>query len=155
MFPKLGRGGENNATRATVDLPFDSKPIDATLRVIYGDTDQMGVVYYANYFRYFEFSRSEWFRAHGGSYIEMEKKGLMLPVTDAHCSYRASAKYEDVLVVRVFISKLGRASIVFGYEIRRESDPTLLCTGSTTHACINTAGRPTRLPPEVLRIFQG
>ena len=60
--------------------------------VYYEDTDCLGVVYYANYFRYFELSRSEYFRARGGSYVDVEKRGLMLPVVDASCSYRAPAR---------------------------------------------------------------
>ncbi|HZA14263.1 MAG TPA: thioesterase family protein, partial [Myxococcaceae bacterium] len=64
--------------------------VEAKLRVIYGDTDQMGVVYYANYFRYFEFARSEYFRAKGGSYRELEQEGRHLPVIEASCSYKAA-----------------------------------------------------------------
>ena len=64
--------------------------VQARVRVIYGDTDQMGVVYYANYFRYFEFARSEFLRAHGRSYREMEAEGLMLPVVEATCRYRGT-----------------------------------------------------------------
>ena len=67
----------------------------ARVRVIYGDTDQMGVVYYANYLRYFEFARSELLRAHGRSYRDMEAEGLSLPVVEATCRYVAPARYED------------------------------------------------------------
>ena len=73
----------------------------ARVRVIYGDTDQMGVVYYANYLRYFEFARSEFLRAHGRSYREMEAEGLSLPVVEATCRYMAPARYEDVLRVGI------------------------------------------------------
>jgi acyl-CoA thioester hydrolase len=132
----------------------NARPIEARVRVIYGDTDQMGVVYYANYFRYFELSRSEWFRAHGGSYIEMEKSGLLLPVVEAQCSYRASARYEDLLVIKAWVATLRRASLTFEYEIRKEGDETILVTGQTTHACITKEGRPTRLPPLVMELFR-
>ena len=125
--------------------------VEAKLRVIYGDTDQMGVVYYANYFRYFEFARSEYFRARGGSYTEVEKDGFMLPVIEATCSYRAPARYDDVLVVKVWIEHLKRASLRFQYEVRREGDPAVLVEGHTVHACINREGRPTAMPEALVR----
>ena len=129
-------------------------PVEARLRVIYGDTDQMGVVYYANYFRYFEFARSEYFRARGGSYVEVEKQGRRLPVFEASCNYRAPARYDDLLVVKVWVSELRRASIVFHYEVRRDGDGELLCTGQTSHACINFEGRPTALPEQVVALLK-
>ena len=132
----------------------NAKAVEATCRVIYGDTDQMGVVYYANYFRYFELSRSEWFRAHGGSYIELEKSGLLLPVVEAQCSYRASARYEDLIVIKAWVATLRRASLTFEYEIRRQGEDVILVTGQTTHACITREGRPTRLPEGVMQLFR-
>ncbi len=128
--------------------------VEARLRVIYGDTDQMGVVYYANYFRYFEFARSEYFRAHGGSYRELEQGGLLLPVVEAHCTYKASAKYDDLLVISTTISELRRASLKFSYQLSREGEAQILCTGHTVHACITREGRPTRLPDAITRLFQ-
>jgi acyl-CoA thioester hydrolase len=119
--------------------------IEAKLRVIYGDTDQMGVVYYANYFRYFEFSRAEYLRTQGWSYRQMEADGALLPVVDAQCSYKAPARYEDLLTIRARVTELRRASVVFGYEISRE-DGVLLATGRTVHACVGKDGRPTRIP---------
>ncbi len=127
--------------------------VEARLRVIYGDTDQMGVVYYANYFRYFEFARSEFFRAKGGSYRELEKEGMFLPVVEASCSYKASAKYDDLLVIRTWISELKRASLTFAYEIRREGEDRILCTGRTIHACIGRDGRPVRLPDAIVSVL--
>jgi acyl-CoA thioester hydrolase len=127
--------------------------VEARVRVIYGDTDQMGVVYYANYFRYFELSRSEYFRARGGSYVEVEKRGLKLPVVEARCSYRSPARYDDVLVITCSVTRLKRASIEFTYEVRKESDAAILCTGHTLHACINAEGRPTALPEDVVKLL--
>jgi acyl-CoA thioester hydrolase len=129
--------------------------VEARLRVIYGDTDQMGVVYYANYFRYFEFARSEYFRARGGSYRELERDGLMLPVVEATASYKSPARYEDVLLIRARVSELRRVSLVFSYEIYREGgSDTPLCTGRTVHACVSREdGKPTRLPDSVLRLL--
>ncbi|MFP2932867.1 acyl-CoA thioesterase [Pyxidicoccus sp. 3LG] len=129
--------------------------VEARLRVIYGDTDQMGVVYYANYFRYFEFARSEYFRARGGSYAELERSGSQLPVVEASCQYKAPARYDDLLVIQATVSELRRASIVFTYELFRDGEPrTLLCTGRTLHACVGRDGKPTRLPDAIVRLMK-
>src|SRR5512132_2760918 len=118
---------------------------EAHVRVIYGDTDQMGVVYYANYFRYFELARGEYLRARGGSYGALERDtGLTLPVVEASCEYKAPARYEDLLVIRAEVSEVRRASLAFRYEIRRQAEGKLLCTGRTVHACVRPDGRPTR-----------
>ncbi len=129
--------------------------VEARLRVIYGDTDQMGVVYYANYFRYFEFARSEYLRARGGSYRTLEAEGFLLPVVEASCQYKASARYDDMLLIRAWVSELRRASLTFTYELLREGEPpTLLCTGRTVHACIGREGRPQRLPSSLLGVLE-
>jgi acyl-CoA thioester hydrolase len=127
--------------------------VEAKVRVIYGDTDQMGVVYYANYFRYFELARSEYFRARGGSYRDVEARGLMLPVVEASCSYRAPARYEDVLHVKADITQMKRASLRFTYEVRREGHDAILVTGQTLHACVNKEGRPVALPEDVVKLL--
>jgi acyl-CoA thioester hydrolase len=128
--------------------------VEARIRVIYGDTDQMGVVYHANYFRYFEFSRSEYFRARGGSYREMEREGLALPVVEATASYKSPARYDDMLLVRPRVSEVKRVSLTFTYEIFREGgSDTPLCTGRTVHACVSREGRPTRLPEALVRLL--
>jgi acyl-CoA thioester hydrolase len=126
----------------------------AKLRVIYGDTDQMGVVYYANYFRYFEFSRSEYLRARGGSYTLFEASGFGLPVVTAHCDYKRPAKYEDLLVIDVHLAELRRASMRFEYEIKREGDGAVLVTGHTVHACIGASGKPTGLPESLVKLLR-
>jgi acyl-CoA thioester hydrolase len=118
----------------------------AQVRVIYGDTDQMGVVYYANYFRYFEFARSEFLRAHGGSYREMEAEGLSLPVVEATCRYQAPARYEDLLLIGTEVPTVSRVTLTFHYRVTRAGEPGVLCTGSTVHACLGKGGRPARLP---------
>ena len=127
--------------------------VEAKLRVIYGDTDQMGVVYYANYFRYFEFARAELIRARGGSYRDMEQAGSFLPVVEASCKYKAPARYDDAILIRVEVSELRNASVAFAYEVRREGDPQVLCTGSTLHACVGRDGRPMRLPESITRLL--
>ncbi len=124
---------------------------DAIVRVIYGDTDQMGVVYYANYFRYFEFARSELFRARGGSYVRMEQEGFGLPVVEASASYKSPARYEDLLTIRVSVGELRRASMRFDYRVLRDGAP--LAQGHTIHACVGPKGKPAGLPDWVVRLL--
>lgn len=119
-------------------------------RVIYGDTDQMGVVYYANYLRWFERGRSEFLRQIGLSYATIEKAGFHFPVAEVVCRYAQSACYDDVIQIETELSQLGRASLSFEYRISREADRSLLAAGSTRHACIDYGGRVKRIPP----IFQ-
>ncbi|ATB34405.1 acyl-CoA thioesterase [Melittangium boletus] len=129
--------------------------VEARIRVIYGDTDQMGVVYHANYLRYFEFARGEFFRSRGGSYRELEREGVMLPVIEVAAAYKAPARYDDELVVRVWVSDFKRASLSFSYEVRRAGAPeSLLSTGRTVHACVGRDGKPTRLPEALVRLLQ-
>lgn len=115
-------------------------------RVIYGDTDQMGVVYYANYLRWFESGRSEWLRQIGLPYGEIEAQGFHFPVTEVSCRYAQSARYDEVVRIETELITLGRATFTFNYRISRENDDTLLATGSTRHACIDRTGRVSRLP---------
>ncbi len=119
------------------------------IRVIYGDTDQMAVAYYANYLRWFEAGRNEWIRARGLTYREVEERfRLMLPVTEAHVDYRAPARYDDVVAVETSLAEVRRASVRFGYRLVRGGE--LLATGHTVHACVDVDGRVQRMPAELL-----
>ena len=119
----------------------------ARVRVIYGDTDQMGMVYYANYLRYFESARSDYWRALGRSYKDLEAWGVAMPVIEAHCDYKRPAHYEDLLVVDIEVSQLRGASVRFSYRVLRGE--TLIAQGYTRHAIIGTDGRPRALPEEM------
>ena len=114
------------------------------IRVIFGDTDQMGVVYYANYLRYFESARAAYWRDLGKSYKDLVEWGVALPVVSAHCDYKRPAFYEDLLVVDTRVSELRGASLRFAYRVLRGND--LLAEGYTRHAVIGTDGRPKALP---------
>jgi acyl-CoA thioester hydrolase len=118
------------------------------LRVIFGDTDQMGVVYYANYLRFFEAARGDYWRSLGRSYKDLEDAGVGLPVIEAHCAYKRPARYEDVLDVDVEIGEIRMASLRFDYKIYRGAE--LLAEGWTRHAVIGKDGKP-RVMPEVMR----
>jgi acyl-CoA thioester hydrolase len=119
------------------------------VRVRYAETDSMGVVYYANYFVWFEVGRTDLLRESGWSYREMEVDGFALPVIDAHCAYRESAKYDDELEVRTMGTMMSPVRVAFTYEVVRASDGVVLATGSTVHATLDRRGRPCRLPERV------
>ena len=114
------------------------------IRVIFGDTDQMGVVYYANYLRYFESARAAYWRSLGKSYKDLEAWGIALPVVEAHCHYKSPAYYEDLLAVETRVSELRGASLRFAYRIFRGE--LLIADGTTRHAVIGSNGRPRALP---------
>jgi len=119
------------------------------LRVIYGDTDQMGVVYYANYLRYFEAGRNEFIRAKGLPYRDFEERHrLALPVVEAGVQYKVPARYDDLVAVETFLTEVRRASARFGYRLLRGQE--LLATGHTLHACVDLAGRVQRMPRELV-----
>lgn len=119
-------------------------------RVLYGDTDSGGVVYYANYLRYFEAARTEFMREYVASYMELEKLGFILPVVDCHIRYKASARYDDLLVTESCLLDVKKVSCRFNYRILREKDNKLLVNGYTTHAAINKEGKLAKLPEEYL-----
>ena len=121
------------------------------VRVIFGDTDQMGVVYYANYLRYFESARAALMRHLGLSGKDLVRLGVQFPVAEASCRYRRPAHYEDLLDVDIAVSELGHARIRFSYVIRRGD--VVLAEGGTTHACIDASGRPRRIPAELRDAF--
>ena len=124
------------------------------IRVIYGDTDQMGVVYYANYLRYFEAGRNEFLRAHGVRYRDFEQQHqVLLPVVEAQVSYKQPARYDDLVSVFTGLSRIGRASVRFEYRALRGDD--LLATGHTVHACVSRAGQVVALPGSVVTLLRG
>jgi acyl-CoA thioester hydrolase len=123
--------------------------VETRIRVIYGDTDQMGVVYYANYLRFFEAGRTEFLRAKGMSYRDFEERSrLQLPVVEAQVSYRLPARYDDLLAVETALTEVRRASARFGYRVLRGGD--LIATGHTVHACVGPDGKLQRMPRDLL-----
>ena len=122
------------------------------IRVIYGDTDQAGIVYYANYLRFFEASRGAFLRERGRSYLEIEAAGLTMPVIEAHVRYLRPARYEDLLVVQVRLEKVRGASLRFEYDVVRDGE--VIAQGFTEHACIGRDGRPRRFPAELRDLLE-
>jgi acyl-CoA thioester hydrolase len=113
-------------------------------RVIYGDTDQMGVVYYANYLDLFERGRCEYMRERAFDYTAFERGGFFFPVVEANVKYRSPAKFDDLLYIDTEISAVSRITVDFSYRVLRST--TLLAEGFTRHACLSKEGRPVRLP---------
>lgn len=125
---------------------FPSSEIWLAHRVCYGETDCMGVVYYAQYLVFFERARSEYIRAKGISYSVVEQRGVYLPVRDAACRYRSPARYDDLIWIRAAVAEIGRASLSFIYEIWNENKTIILAEGSTKHAIVDSKGKPFAMP---------
>jgi acyl-CoA thioester hydrolase len=128
---------------------------DATVRVRYAETDQMGVVYHANYLVWFEVGRVELIRALGIEYTRMEKEDdCHIVVADAHCRYQQSARYDEVLRIRTRIAESRNRIVKFSYEVFRDADGQLLATGETTHIICGSNGRPKSLPAKYQSVFK-
>jgi acyl-CoA thioester hydrolase len=125
-------------------------PFDVVLRVRYEETDRMGVVYHGKYFEYFEVGRTEWLRARGFAYRDMEARGAGLVVAEARARYLAPAHYDDLLTIRTRLVELGRATVDFRYEVLRGD--ALLALGETQLVSVGPGGRPRRLPEELARL---
>ncbi len=125
----------------------------ARVRVRYAETDKMQVVYYANYFVWFEVGRCELLRSLGSSYRELEAAGLMLPVIEAHCEYRRPARYDDDLMILTHGKLMSGARVCFDYEVQRPADQVVTAVGRTVHAAVDREGRPTRLPAQIREVL--
>lgn len=115
-------------------------------RVSYGETDTMGVLYYAEYLHIFERGRSDFIRSFGISYTEVEKRGLLLPVREAQCRYRSPARYDDLLQLHIVLTDWRRASLSFHYRMFDETRTRLIAEGFTQHACVDPTGKPIAVP---------
>ena len=123
----------------------------ARVRVRYAETDQMNVVYYANYFVWFEVGRTELLRGLGWSYREMEADGYSLPVIEASCQYLRPAHYDDELQITTTGTLVSPVRLVFEYTIDRGTDR--IVAGRTAHASLDPRGKPVRLPERVRTFF--
>jgi len=126
----------------------------ASIRVRYAETDQMGVAYHANYLAWFEVGRTEWLRGQGWTYKEMESHGSRLPVIEAHCEYKQSARYDDEVEIRTTGTLLSLVRVKFEYELVRTADAGVVATGYTAHAVTDRGGKPHKLPERVRVLFQ-
>ena len=144
----MGRSQEKN-----VNLPDAAAIVETAIRVRYAETDQMQVVHHANYLIWFEAARSEFCRARGIDYTQMEQEGLALPLLEAHCRYIRPARYDDDLLVRVWVAECRHSLLKMQYEVKRGQE--LLATGETLQILIErAAGKPRRFSPELAAKFQ-
>ncbi|MCE2902441.1 MAG: acyl-CoA thioesterase [Gemmatimonas sp.] len=127
-------------------MPFETV---SEMRVRYAETDQMGVVYHANYLIWCEIGRTDFIRRAGRSYADLERDGVRLAVSDASLRYHASARYDDPIRVHTSLSSLGSRGMTFAYRIVRADTGALLVTASTALVSITTDGRLTAMPAEV------
>lgn len=128
---------------------------ETTVRVLYGDTDAGGVVYNANYLRYFEIGRTELMREWICSYSDIEKLGFVLPVIECWSRFKAPAVYDDLLIIETTIAEISKLKCKFSYRILRKVEgverPKLLVKGYTVHAAVTREGKLTRLPAEIIQ----
>ncbi len=130
-----------------------SNKFEFSLHVPYADIDAMGIVYYANYLVYFEMARADLLREVGLPYGEMEKQGVMLPVVEAHCEYKKSALYDDLLVIHSACLPFKGPRLRIEYEVRRNGE--LLATGYTHHVCMSPDGKVLRPTADLRKLCEG
>lgn len=127
---------------------------ETTIRVRYAETDQMGVVYYANYFTWFEIGRVELCRQLGFEYKQMElEDDSYIVVAEAQCRYKRPATFDDVLIIRTRVTKSQRRTVRFGYEILSQESGETIATGETLHVICDRRGRPKSLPEKYRKYF--
>jgi acyl-CoA thioester hydrolase len=128
---------------------------ETRIRVRYAETDQMGIVYHANHFIWFEVGRVEFLRQLGFSYKDMEQQdNCFIAVVDARCRYKAPAIYDDEIIVRTWLKNIRESVIHFGYELVRSGDGTVLAEGETTHIVADAQMRKTTLPEKYVKVFR-
>jgi acyl-CoA thioester hydrolase len=129
--------------------------VDTIITVRYAETDQMGVVYYGNYFTWFEVGRVAWCRAKGFQYRDMEAvDGHYMVVAEAACRYKAPARFEDDIVIRTAVASATEKVIRFQYEVRNQKTGQLLASGETVHVVTDAQMRPARIPNRYRQYFE-
>jgi acyl-CoA thioester hydrolase len=127
---------------------------ESCVRVRYAETDQMGVVYHANYLVWFEVGRVDFIRHLGLSYAEMEREtGAMIAVVEARARYKAPARYDDRLVIRTHLAAVRGSIVRFRYEVIREADGLLLCEGETVHLVVDREMKRRPMPEKFAKRF--
>jgi acyl-CoA thioester hydrolase len=127
---------------------------ETIIRVRYAETDQMSIVYYGNYFTWFEIGRVELCRHLGFEYRQMETEDdSFIVVAEAHCRYKKPARFDEVLAIRTRVTQSQKRMLRFGYEILNHSSGELLATGETLHVICDSRGRPKSLPEKYRKYF--
>src|SRR5262249_52558581 len=129
-------------------------PVETRLRVRYAETDQMGIVYYANYLVWMEVGRAAYCQAAGIRYRDMEKDdGILLAVVEASCRYLSPALYDEEVIVRTWVKQAHARILKFGYEMIEASTQRVLATGETKHVFCDRQRRPAKLPQKHRAVF--
>src|SRR3984957_15783986 len=141
--------------RREIQSFFPMPPTTETrLRVRYAETDQMGVVYYANHFVWMEVGRVDLCKACGFNYRDMERDdGVFLAVAEANCRYKSPARFDDEVIVKTWIEDANTRIVIFNYEMRAADDNRLLASGMTRHVFVDNQMRRARLPPKYYSMF--
>ena len=145
----------HTSTSVNVNQPSTVTVNETRIRVRYAETDQMGVVYHANHFIWFEVGRVQLLRQLGFSYKDMERDDdCFIAVVDARCRYKAPIHYDDEVIVRTYLKHVREKVIRFGYELRSAETGDLLAEGETTHIVADSTVRPRALPEKYLNVFR-
>ncbi len=140
--------------RANPEQPIaPPRVVETEFRVRYAETDAMGVAHHANYLVWFEAGRTEYTRAAGLPYREVEAGGVRLVVIEAHCHFHRPARYDDVVVVRTSVRDVSKATLTFAYEVVAGGEGTRLADGYTVHAATDLDGRVRRIPETVRTVL--
>ncbi|GAG32130.1 unnamed protein product [marine sediment metagenome] len=123
-------------------------------RVRYGETDQMGVVYHANYLLYYEMGRTEYMRARGYEYSRLERDGYFLAIVEAQLRYHANTGYDGELIIRTRVGKITRVQVTFHYQVLNAEGEILLSEGLTRLACVGKDLKVKRLPAEMIEALK-
>jgi acyl-CoA thioester hydrolase len=123
------------------------------IRVRYQETDKFGIVYYANYYVWFEIARTEFFRSAGLPYAELENKGVYIVIASSSCHYKQPAYYDDRITVMSRISSVMNTSFTFEYEVLRGKD--LLAEGKTVQVLVNKNRKPVKIPENLREVMEG
>jgi len=127
------------------------KTHETHIRARYQETDNMGVVYYANYFTWFEIARSEYFRSLGISYRELEKRGLFMMVASASCEYKSPSQYDDVIRIQAWVPEVRNTSMKFAYKLF--VGERLIANGESSHVFTDKNRKPVRIPQEIGDVY--
>jgi acyl-CoA thioester hydrolase len=132
------------------------QPHETRIRVRYAETDQMGIVYYANYLVWMEVGRVEYLKARGFDYKRMEiEDGVLLAVVEAHCRYASPARFDEEVVIRTWVEEANPRMVRFAYEMRVSIDGRKVATGETKHIFLGRDLRLCRMPPKYRDLLEG
>jgi acyl-CoA thioester hydrolase len=138
----------------TLSKPSEGCFVSISLyRVLYVDTDLMGIVNNANYFRFFEQGRGDYLRDRGVPYSLIEERGIRSPLTEAWAHFYHPFQYDDLIRMESWISQIKKASFMFDYRLYKDGDPTLRVAGRTLHATLNLENKVVKLPAWLINVI--